>query len=92
MIQRSLTPLAELLHRALKAQMHYAQDHPRAVQSVEAVHQLLQELLRKRSPIILTSSGAQLWYQGRAVEGAPNATATARLAMTSTATSGGRVI
>ncbi|HNX31557.1 MAG TPA: HEAT repeat domain-containing protein [Holophaga sp.] len=74
MIQRSLTPLAELLHRALKAQMHYAQDHPRAVQSVEAVHQLLQELLRKRSPIILTSSGAQLWYQGRAVEGAPNAT------------------
>ena len=74
LIHRSLTPLAELLHRALKAQMHYAQDHPQAVQSVEAAHQLLKNLLQQRSPIILTTSRGRLWYQGKAVEGAPNAT------------------
>ena len=74
LIHKSLTPLAELLHRALKAQMHYAQDHPHAVQTVEAAHELLNELLQKRSPIILTTSQGRLWYQGKAVEGAPNAT------------------
>jgi HEAT repeat protein len=74
LIHKSLTPLAELLHRALKAQMHYAQDHPQAVQSVEAAHQLLKELLQKSSPIILTTSRGRLWHQGKLVEGAPNAT------------------
>lgn len=74
LIHKSLTPLAELLHRALKAQMHYAQDHPQAVQSVEAAHVMLKELLSKRSPIIITSSRGRLWHQGRMIEGAPNAT------------------
>jgi len=74
LIHKSLTPLAELLHRALKAQMHYAQDHPQAVQSVEAAHQLLKELLQQRSPIILTTSRGRLWHEGKLVEGAPNAT------------------
>ena len=74
LIHKSLTPLAELLHRALRAQMHYAQDHPQAVQSVEAAHDLLLDLLRQRSPIVLTTSQGRLWYQGKAVEGAPNAT------------------
>jgi hypothetical protein len=74
LIHKSLTPLAELLQRALKAQMHYAQDHPQAVQSMEAAHQLLKELLQQRSPIILTTSRGRLWYQGKLVDGAPNAT------------------
>ena len=74
LIHNSLTPLAELLHRALKAQMHYAQDHPHAVQSVDAAHTMLKDLLEKRSPIILTSSRGRLWHQGKLVEGAPNAT------------------
>lgn len=74
LIHKSLTPLAELLHRALKAQMHYAQDHPQAVQSVEAAHVMLKDLLQKSSPIILTTSRGRLWHQGKLIEGAPNAT------------------
>jgi HEAT repeat protein len=74
LIHKSLTPLAELLHRALKAQMHYAQDHPQAVQSMETAHQMLADLLEKRSPIIITTSRGRLWHEGKLVEGAPNAT------------------
>ncbi len=71
---KSLTTLAELLHRALKAQSHYAQDHPQAVQTVEAVQACLDGLLREESPLILTCSRNKLWCQGRCLEGAPNAT------------------
>jgi hypothetical protein len=72
-VHQSLTPFAELLHRALKAQMHYAQDHPQAIQSMEAAHAMLTELLAKGGPIVITSSRGRLWHEGRPVEGAPNA-------------------
>ena len=71
---KALTTLAELLHRALKAQSHYAQDHPQAVQTVEAVHACLDGLLRDTSPLILACSRNKLWCQGRCLEGSPNAT------------------
>jgi HEAT repeat protein len=71
---KSLTSLAELLHRALKAQSHYAQDHPQAVQTVEAVHACLAGILEQVSPLILTCSRNKLWCQGRFIEGSPNAT------------------
>jgi len=73
-IPKSLTPLAEMLHRALKAHSHYAQDHPQTIQSMDATLAMLQDLLAQRSPLILTSSKGRLWYQGRPIEGAPNAT------------------
>lgn len=71
---KSLTTLAELLHRALKAQSHYAQDHPQAVQTVEAVHGCLGGILAQDSPLILTCSRNKLWSQGKYIEGSPNAT------------------
>ncbi len=71
---KALTTLAELLHRALKAQSHYAQDHPQAVQTVEAVHGCLRAILQKDSPLILTCSRNKLWCLGRLIEGSPNAT------------------
>ena len=73
-IYKSLTSLAEMLHRALKAQAHYAQDHPQSIQSMETSLSLLQDLLKQRSPLILTNSKGRLWHQGKAIEGAPNAT------------------
>jgi HEAT repeat protein len=73
-IHKSLTPFAEMLHRALKAQAHYAQDHPQTVQSMETTHSMLQDLLRQRSPLIITNSRGRLWHQGRPIEGSPNAT------------------
>jgi len=71
---KSLTTLAELLHRALKAQSHYAQDHPQAVQTVEAVHGCLGGILAQASPLIITCSRNKLWSQGKYIEGSPNAT------------------
>jgi len=70
---KSLTTLAELLHRALKAQSHYAQDHPQAVQTVEAVHASLAVILQEDSPLILICSRNKLWCQGKCIEGSPNA-------------------
>lgn len=69
----SLTTLAELLYRALKAQSHYAQDHPQAVQSVEAALGLLRELLARQSPLVLAAREGRLWAGDRPLEGAPNA-------------------
>jgi hypothetical protein len=71
---KSLTILAELLQRALKAQSHYAQDHPQAVQTVEAVLACLNGILQLESPLILTCSRGKLWCQGKFIEGSPNAT------------------
>jgi len=71
---KSLTTLAELLHRALKAQSHYAQDHPQAVQTVEAVNACLAAILAQDSPLIITCSRNKLWCQGKYIEGSPNAT------------------
>ncbi len=71
---KALTTLAELLHRALKAQSHYAQDHPQAVQTVEAVYACLTGILQQDSPLILTCSRNKLWCLGRVIEGSPNAT------------------
>jgi len=71
---KALTTLAELLHRALKAQSHYAQDHPQAVQTVEAVYACLTAILQQDSPLILTCSRNKLWCLGRVIEGSPNAT------------------
>ncbi len=71
---QSLTTLVEYLHRASMAQSHYAQDHPHAVQSMEAAYALLKELLEQRSPIILSCSKGRILHQGKVVDGAPNAT------------------
>jgi HEAT repeat protein len=73
-IYKNLTPFTEMIHRALKAQAHYAQDHPQSVQSMETSLAMLQDLLKQRSPLIITNSKGRLWHQGRAIEGAPNAT------------------
>ncbi len=71
---KSLTSLVEQLHRALKAQAHYAQDHPQSVQSAEAALLCLKALLAQESPIILTHSRGRVWHGGRMLDGAPNAT------------------
>ncbi|HNX95565.1 MAG TPA: HEAT repeat domain-containing protein [Holophaga sp.] len=73
-IPKSLTSLAELLHRAMKAQAHYAQDHPQTIQSMDATMEHLCGLLKQSSPLIITSSKGRLWFQGRPIVGAPNAT------------------
>lgn len=71
---KPLTSLVEQLHRALKAQAHYAQDHPQSVQSAEAALLCLKGLLAQESPIILTHSRGRIWHGGRVLDGAPNAT------------------
>lgn len=71
---KPLTSLVEQLHRALKAQAHYAQDHPQSVQSAEAALACLKGLLAQESPIILTQSRSRMWHAGRVLDGAPNAT------------------
>lgn len=71
---KPLTSLVEQLHRALKAQAHYAQDHPQSVQSAEAALHCLKGLLAQESPIILTHSRGRIWHGGRVLDGAPNAT------------------
>lgn len=71
---KPLTSLVEQLHRALKAQAHYAQDHPQSIQSTEAALHCLKGLLAQESPIILTHSRGRIWHGGRVLDGAPNAT------------------
>ena len=69
----SLLALTELLHKALKAQTHYAQDHPQAHQSLEEAHDSLRNLLLAESPLVLTSASGKIYFQGQGLEGSPHA-------------------
>lgn len=68
-----LSTLLEQLHRALKAQAHYAMDHPQALQTSRAAFESLSALLTLQSPLLLTVKGGCLCHQGKAIEGAPAA-------------------
>lgn len=69
----ALSQLLELLHRALKAQAHYAMDHPQAAQTSQAAYAHLTKVLGLHSPLVLTLRAGRLCFQGKAVEGAPSA-------------------
>jgi hypothetical protein len=68
---RSLLGLAELLHKALKAQTHYAQDHPQAHNSLEEAYSSLRAMLQAQSPIVLKIGEGKIYFQGSALEGSP---------------------
>lgn len=67
--------LVEHLHRAYKAQAHYAQDHPQVRLAMEALLELLQRLLEEQPSLEVSLTGHSLLVQGIPVEGTPNATA-----------------
>lgn len=68
---KSLLGLAELLHKALKAQTHYAQDHPQAHHALEEAYSSLRAMLQERSPLVLKIGDGRIYFQGGALEGSP---------------------
>lgn len=70
---QSLPQLLELLHRAFKAQQHYAQEHPKVQQSTEEALDALKNLLALRSPLVLNLKQGRFVHDGKPVLGAPNA-------------------
>lgn len=68
---KSLLGLAELLHKALKAQTHYAQDHPQAHHSLEEAYSSLRAMLQEQSPFVLKIAEGKIYFQGNALEGSP---------------------
>ena len=68
---KSLLGLAELLHKALKAQTHYAQDHPQAHNSLEEAYISLRAMLQAQSPLVLKIGEGKIYFQGTALEGSP---------------------
>ena len=68
---KALLGLAELLHKALKAQTHYAQDHPQAHNSLEEAYSSLRAMLQAQSPIVLKIGEGKIYFQGGALEGSP---------------------
>ncbi|BDU71440.1 HEAT repeat domain-containing protein [Mesoterricola silvestris] len=70
---KSLTRLIELLHQALRAQLHHAPDHPLAMKSQADLEDYLPALLAEFGTIRLETSGVGFSCQGEPVTGAPNA-------------------
>ncbi|MBI4912324.1 MAG: HEAT repeat domain-containing protein [Acidobacteria bacterium] len=68
---QSLIALTELLHRALKAQSHYAQEHPQARHSLEEAHATLRGLLQEESPLVLQCGQGRILFQGQALDASP---------------------
>ncbi|GEM_PF-1554188 len=70
---KPLTRLIELLHQALRAQMHNAPDHPLALKAQGELEEFVPDLLLKYGMIRLVTSGVGFSYQDEPVTGAPNA-------------------
>ncbi|WP_306602232.1 HEAT repeat domain-containing protein [Geothrix sp. 21YS21S-2] len=70
---KSLTRLIELLHQALRAQLHHAPDHPLALKSQADLEDYLPALLAEFGTIRLVTSGVGFSCQDEPVTGAPNA-------------------
>lgn len=70
---KSLTRLIELLHQALRAQLHHAPDHPLAQKSQADLEDFLPALLKEFGTIRLVTNGVGFSCQDEPVTGAPNA-------------------
>jgi len=63
----------ETFHRALKAQSHYAQDHPQARHALESLEALMAQVMKGGRPFQLRAEGMRLYIDGQVVAGSPNA-------------------
>jgi HEAT repeat protein len=75
-VTRAFSGFVEHFLRAFKAQAHYAQDHPQATHALQALQDLTLGLLEEHRSLEVVPGEDTLFFNGRALEGAPNAAQT----------------